>query len=92
MRYLAEFAAGTIGALFYVFVRIIEDLLLFLGINPSWCVPIALASFGILVLGGIILAVHYYRKKRYYIGTLFLVISLYIVFGVVSFGYFSMNK
>jgi len=92
MRYLAEFAAGTVGALFYGFVGIIEESLLFLGLDGSWCLIIAAICFGIVVLGGIIFGVHYYRKKRYYLGTLFLIIAVYIVFGVVSFGYFSMNK
>ncbi|NOZ12662.1 MAG: hypothetical protein GXO69_03325 [Acidobacteria bacterium] len=92
MKYLAEFAAGTIGTVFYKFAMMIEDVLLFLGLDGSWSLIIAEMCFGIVVLGEIIFAVHYYRKKRYYIGTLFLIIAFYIIFGVISFGYFSMNK
>jgi len=92
MRYLAEFAAGTVGAAFYYYTVAIGYILRYLGLNEKWCINIALASFVILVLGGVVTSVHYYRKKRYYLGTLFLIIAVYIVFGVVSFGYFSMNK
>ena len=92
MRYLAEFAAGTIGTIFYKFAMMIEDVLLFFGLDGSWSLIIAEICFGIVVLGGIVTSVHHYRKKRYYLGTLFLIIAVYIVFGVVSFGYFSMNK
>lgn len=92
MKFLAEFAAGTIGTVFYMFAMTIEDVLLFLGLDGSWSLIIAEMCFGVLVLGGFIFAVHFYRKKQYYLGTLFLIIALYIIFGVVSFGYFSMNK
>ena len=77
---------------FYMFAMMIEDALLYFGLNGSWSLIIAEMFFGILVLGGVIFTVHYYRKKYYYIGTLFLIISFYIVLGVVSFGYFSMQK